>query len=282
MDEINSLLDYMAKNIEKIDLDELDADMPKIDNGAIFDLSQSGAVFYQIQQKCLAISPQLDIMFRPSIIPIYNDALIRQKMGIGEECKRIAMTRKEVLFTAQNILDNCELIEKIYTASRNYTFPDEWQIIKYVPHNNFSDYYLYMDDQVVPHTLGSFKIIPKTGGKVNIHFAFALTAETKSLFLMLITYLNTIIGEYHFIHTIRHIKLKPWPTSDKLSLEGTDFRPLKEFPEALFAHTKDDESKCAMCFLRGYNCAIIKSDMTDDSYCDFCKRGVEKFLTNSY
>lgn len=268
-DKITELLIYVSQNIEKVDLEDIDKDIPNINADAVFNLSESGAIFYRIRQMCMAISDQIDIILRPDIIPIYNDTLIRQKMGINEKCQRVAMTRYMIIFSALNIGDNCALIDEIYEKSKEYEFPVEWQVLKYVPHNNFVDYYLYLGEEVIAHTLGSFQIKKKQDGKINIHFAFKMNADAKEIYLMLINYLNMIIGEYNFIKLIKHIKLKQ---------HEADFLPLKNFPEEIFKHIDDMSAKCAMCFLRDYNCTITKSDMTDDVYCDFCKRGVENFL----
>jgi hypothetical protein len=150
---IHTFWKYVSDHLKDLEIPALKKDLTIIDQNShlkvedfAMRLSQSGVIYVKISELFKAITQDVTFMITTNLLhlkaehPLLNKKVIQNFAKRGIDLKEEEMPNYKKVFvrfwiviTSMGDKEQFPLIEEIYKASRLYKYPDDWQIVKYIP-----------------------------------------------------------------------------------------------------------------------------------------------------
>lgn len=225
-------------------------------------INKNTSIYNQILFLYNKINPDIILYFNINKIHI-NNSITHMFNGL---------IRYELILSANGKIINFPLIEQIYQISKNYKFPDNWNIIKYYPRHISPIIEIKFKNMILNQNDINYAIREKENNKIEVIFTVSdkITNNYINSFFDVYSLQNEcdkllkyIVGEFILASYFSLTILTP-ETVYSIDYPNENFKQLK-YIEYDLQKLLPKFNKCELCYLNENH-----SDFIEKKYCLYC------------
>jgi hypothetical protein len=210
----------------------------------------------------------------------------------------VVLNRYLLVLTCTGNIKEVPLVERIYEISLNYTFNEDWQVIKYTPA------LFRLDSEDIPTfqlQTGTPRTIPLETVKYYYFDKQVLIATQESynqqelefMCMSAIQMMGLLFGEFTLMHNFQKINMTREQDVDQFRpLAAANLKPIAEFFTNVQPTVFGNSRLCQFCNLRDFNCTFKTIDhnlfneghedyLPEGDYCSYCIDCVDRIFMSS-